>query len=212
MSHLLILYGTTDGHTAKIAAAMGQTLRDEGCTVDVVNAADPGQVRPMSYDGVVVAASVHAGGYQRPVVRWVAKYADELGNRPTAFVSVCLGVLEKNTKTTHELERILNRFEARARWHPGAIKMVAGALPYTRYGWIKKWVMKRIVRRAGGDTDTTRDYEYTDWKDLRAFTVGFVRQWGLIPGLPVTRQGCCCVTALELPPPSDRKVAVSSPR
>ena len=27
--------------------------------------------------------------------------------------------------------------------------------------------MKRIVRRAGGDTDTSRDYGYHDWADLR---------------------------------------------
>jgi menaquinone-dependent protoporphyrinogen IX oxidase len=31
--------------------------------------------------------------------------------------------------------------------------------------------MGRIVARAGGDTDTSRDYEYTDWAALRAFTV-----------------------------------------
>jgi menaquinone-dependent protoporphyrinogen oxidase len=34
-------------------------------------------------------------------------------------------------------------------------------------------MMKRIVRKAGGDTDTSRDYEYTDWGDLRAFADEF---------------------------------------
>jgi menaquinone-dependent protoporphyrinogen oxidase len=29
------------------------------------------------------------------------------------------------------------------------------------------------VASAGGDTDTSRDYEYTDWKDLREFTARF---------------------------------------
>lgn len=46
-------------------------------------------------------------------------------------------------------------------------KAVAGALLYTRYGWLKRWIMRRIVRKAGGDVDTTRDYEYTDWIALR---------------------------------------------
>jgi len=34
--------------------------------------------------------------------------------------------------------------------------------------------MKRIVRKAGGDIDTSRDYEYTDWDDLRRFAGEFV--------------------------------------
>ena len=36
-----------------------------------------------------------------------------------------------------------------------------------------RWVMKRIAAKAGGAIDTSRDYEYTDWADLR----GFARQF-----------------------------------
>ena len=53
------------------------------------------------------------------------------------------------------------------------IKVVAGALQYTKYNWFIRWVMRRIVSRAGGDTDTSRDYEYTDWKDLELFAHEF---------------------------------------
>ena len=56
---------------------------------------------------------------------------------------------------------------------PGIVKTVAGALPYTRYGWLKRWLLRRIVRQHGGDTDWTRDFEYTDWDDLRAFAHSF---------------------------------------
>jgi menaquinone-dependent protoporphyrinogen oxidase len=60
-------------------------------------------------------------------------------------------------------------------WHPTLIKVVAGALPYTKYSFFTRWIMKRIVSEAGGDTDTSRDYEYTDWKDLRDFTDRFAK-------------------------------------
>jgi menaquinone-dependent protoporphyrinogen oxidase len=33
--------------------------------------------------------------------------------------------------------------------------------------------MRRIAAKAGGDTDVSRDYEYTDWNDVRDFAVGF---------------------------------------
>lgn len=63
------------------------------------------------------------------------------------------------------------------------MKPVAGAVPYTRYGWLKRRIMRRLMARANGDTDTTRDYEYTDWEDLNSFARGFARQAeSAIPG------------------------------
>ena len=88
-------------------------------------------------------------------------------------MSVCLGVLQKDPKVQQDLQAILDRFVARTGWRPTVVKLVAGALPYTRYGWVQRLVMRRIVAKAGGDTDTHRDYEYTDWNDLRHFAADF---------------------------------------
>jgi len=174
MPRVLILYGTTDGHTRKIAAALQGILSWEGSRVDVVDARDVSRhVRPEDYDGVVVAASIHIGGYQRTVKRWVRAHAEGLSGMPSAFVSVCLGILEQRSEPRQEVERILQRFLDRGGWRPLMTKTVAGAVRYTRYNWLKKFVMKRIVAKAGGGTDTTRDYEYTDWDDLRGFAREF---------------------------------------
>jgi menaquinone-dependent protoporphyrinogen oxidase len=78
-------------------------------------------------------------------------------------------VLQHEATVSRELDAIKNRFLEETGWRPVETKMVAGALPYSRYNWLKRWMMKRIVRKAGGDTDTARDYEYTDWDDVRAF-------------------------------------------
>lgn len=174
MSRVLILYGTTDGHTAKIAAALARTLTTEGNVVDVRDAGhvEP-EVTPQAYDGVLVAASIHAQGYQRAIRRWVRQHAAALNGRPTAFLSVCLAVLEQRPEVQVNLRRILERFFAQTGWHPTISQHIAGALLYTRYGWLKRWIMKRIVAKAGGDTDTSRDYEYTDWKALEAFAHSF---------------------------------------
>jgi menaquinone-dependent protoporphyrinogen oxidase len=96
-----------------------------------------------------------------------------LNGMPTAFLSVCLAVLERNPAALQDIARIMNRFLARCGWRPAITKLVAGAVPYTRYGWLKRQMMKRIVAKAGGDTDTTRDFEYTDWNDLRDFACEF---------------------------------------
>ncbi len=174
MTHILIVYGTTDGHTRKIAQVLAENLRARRCSVDVMDAATMlWRVSPAGYDGVIVAASVHIGDYQRTVGRWVRMYAPMLNGMPTAFLSVCLAVLEHGTEARQEILRIMERFLARCGWRPTITRMVAGAVPYTRYGWLKRRMMKRIVAKAGGDTDTTRDFEYTDWNDLREFAQEF---------------------------------------
>lgn len=175
MSRILVLFGTTDGQTGKIARALGETLRQLGAEVDVVRAGrDPSVTRPEDYAGIVVAASVHIGGYQRPVRRWVRAHADGLRRKPTAFLSVCLSVLQKdNAQVQHDLQRIIDRFLADQDWQPTIVKKVPGALLYSRYNWLVRIVMRRIAAKAGGGTDVTRDYEYTDWDDLRVFAKEF---------------------------------------
>ena len=175
MPRVLVLFGTTEGQTAKIAQALALAMRDQGAEVDVADAAthDPDAA---PYAAVIVAASVHAGGYQGEIRRWVRSHAAALHQRETAFVSVCLGVLENNPETDRELQAIRERFLAETGWRPTVIKVVAGALPYSKYNWLKRWLMKRIVRKAGGDIDTSRDYEYTDWDDVRQFGAAFAHK------------------------------------
>jgi menaquinone-dependent protoporphyrinogen oxidase len=181
MSRILVLYGTTEGQTAKIAGAVAETLRAEGHAVDVA-AAEESSPDARNYAGVVVAASVHGGRYQKPVRLWVAAHADALRAMPTAFVSVSLGVLQRDPKVQQEVAAIVDRFLTEAGWTPRMTTNVAGALVYTRYNWIKRWVMRRIARAAGGDTDVSRDYEYTDWKQVGTFAREFSRH---IQGTPM---------------------------
>jgi menaquinone-dependent protoporphyrinogen oxidase len=58
---------------------------------------------------------------------------------------------------------MLERFFEKTGWQPRFAKPIAGALPYTRYGPLKRFVMKRIVKNMGGPTDTSRDYEFTNF-------------------------------------------------
>jgi menaquinone-dependent protoporphyrinogen oxidase len=180
MSRLLILYGTTDGHTARIADFLAGELRSLGAFVDVIEArtASPD---PREYDGVIVAASLHARGYQRPVVRWARAHAADLRKMPSVFLSVCLSVLQKEPEVRRDLAAIVKNIEDRTGWRPLPVKHVAGALLYTRYGWLKRMVMRSISRRAGGETDVSRDYEYTDWADLRGFAAAFSTRCGIPP-------------------------------
>jgi menaquinone-dependent protoporphyrinogen oxidase len=128
---------------------------------------------------------VVAGNYQRGVRRWVRAHAAALRTRPSAFVSVCLGVLEQKPAVDTELARLRQRFFDTSGWQPAETKVVAGALPYSKYNWLVRRAMVNIVRKANGDVDTSRDYEYTDWNDLRAFVRHFVQHAGVAPAAGV---------------------------
>ena len=172
MSCILVIYATTDGHTAKIAGVVADALQSAGHTVGIADAS-LNQPHADDFDGVIVAAPVRGGRYLKAVTRWVRDNAAALNARPTAFVSACLGVLQQSPKVDAALQTIVDTFLAETGWRPTVTRRVAGALLYTRYNWFIRLVMKRIARQAGGDTDTSRDYEYTDWNSLRGFAKAF---------------------------------------
>jgi len=177
MPRILIVYGTTDGQTAKICYFLASEMMRLGAEVDLVEAGTR-SAEPSGHDAVVVAASVHAGGHQRSIIRWAHDHAAGLGAVPNVFISVCLGALQKEPKVRADLDRIREGFQERTGWRPDQVKEVAGALKYTRYGWLKRMAMRYIAGRAGGSTDTSRDHEYTDWMDLKEFA------WSFVGGLP----------------------------
>jgi len=57
------------------------------------------------------------------------------------------------------------------------VGIFAGALRYTQYGFVKRHLIKKISKdKASADLDTSRDYEYTDWNDVRHFAEEFLQQ------------------------------------
>jgi menaquinone-dependent protoporphyrinogen oxidase len=170
---ILLVYATTEGQTAKITAELAMTLRSRNITVTRVNAARQPMCDPSPYSAVIVAASVHAERFQRSIRRWVRRYQTVLASRPNVLLGVCLAVVNRSPDVDKEIQAVLDRFVRDTGWRPAEIKIVAGALKYTQYGWLKRWMMRRIVAKHGGDVDVSRDYEYTDWDDVRAFADRF---------------------------------------
>nr|WP_237394006.1 flavodoxin domain-containing protein [Pseudarthrobacter sp. ATCC 49987] len=71
-------------------------------------------------------------------------------------------------------EGYVAKFEEETGWRPAHVGLFAGALLYTHYGFIKKRVMKKIASDKGSlDTDTSRDYVYTEWDGVQRFTEDF---------------------------------------
>jgi menaquinone-dependent protoporphyrinogen oxidase len=119
---MLVIYGTTEGQTAKIAGALASTFRKYGVSVDLAEAGSAWDPEPEDYAAVIVAASVHAGSYQRQLRRWVRSHAEALQERPTAFVSVCLAIVKPTPEVVRQLSVITGRFFDATGWTPNETK------------------------------------------------------------------------------------------
>lgn len=173
MANVLIVYGTTEGQTAKIAQHVGDTGRRLGHDVAVRHAPDVTHADLDRCDAVIVGASLHEGRYQRTVRDFVAEHRDSLASRPGAFFSVSLGAASRNPAERADIERIAAAFETDSGWTPRETASFAGALRYTQYSWLKRMLMRYISDKEGGDTDTSRDFEYTDWDAVTRFAEQF---------------------------------------
>jgi menaquinone-dependent protoporphyrinogen oxidase len=181
MKPVAVLYGTREGHTAKIASSVADTLRARRIGVEVKNLAY-GPVDPLRYAAVIVASPVHIGRHEPAVIQFVRDHRRDLAAIPVAFLSVLLaqaGVemadlpAERRAQASAEVQQVLERFFTETGWRPERVKPVAGALLYSKYNFFIRMVMKWIAWRSGGSTDTSRDHIYTDWASLDRFTTEF---------------------------------------
>ena len=59
-------------------------------------------------------------------------------------------------------------------WEPLMTESIAGAMEYTKYSPITRWIIKRISQKEGGPADATRDYEYTNWSQVGRFADRYI--------------------------------------
>jgi menaquinone-dependent protoporphyrinogen oxidase len=175
MARILIVYGTTEGQTRKIAqriAAVAQARGHEARTVDSATLSGP--LSGGEHDAILVGASLHRGRYQSALEGFVRTNLALLNSLPSAFFGVSLVAASRDPEHRKEADRLIERFLAETGWRPARTASLAGALPYSRYGVLKRLLMRLIVWREGGDTDSSRDYDYTDWGAVDGFARSFL--------------------------------------
>ena len=171
MLRILIPYGTTEGQTARISEYLADVFRDHGHEAYAADIKGSGAPEPDDYDAVIVGASIHSGKHEDYVRDFVKENRNALERLPSAFFSVSLAAHDD----TGQAEGYIEEFVEETGWRPGMVGLFGGALLYTHYGFIKRYVMKQITRHKGSpDTDTSRDYVYTDWESVKHFAEEFL--------------------------------------
>jgi menaquinone-dependent protoporphyrinogen oxidase len=175
MARLLIVYGSEEGQTAKVARHMADLFRTQHHVVDLVHGRNmPPHLALDGYDGVIVGASIHMGRHQRYMVAFGEQYRDALTAKLSAFFTVCLTAKSDAPADRAQVEQYVQDYITATNWYPDQVAVFAGALQYSKYGLIKRFLMKQISKQSGGDTDTAHDYEYTDWTSVDDFAETFL--------------------------------------
>ena len=171
---ILLLYGTQQGQTQKIAGFVADRLTQQGHEVMTVDAsAEAGLPDPRQFDAILIAASVHLGRYQRAVIDFVREHRTAISARANAFLSVSLAAAGHEPADIAGLKRCVTDFVQASGWTPRLVHHLAGAFRYSAYGFLTRCVMKYIAYRKGAPTDTHHDYELTDWDDAARFAATF---------------------------------------
>lgn len=173
---LLIAYGTSYGQTAKIAAKMAERARAAGHTVELCDLTAGRTADAGTFDAILVGGSVQGRGYKRAVGGFIRRELATLRSRPSAFFSVCMAIASKNPDDRAQAEKIARDFPVSLGWPAQHVAVFAGGVPFTRYGFFIKLVMRSITRKELGAVDTRRDYEFTDWSQVANFIDGFLQR------------------------------------
>ncbi|MDQ3861994.1 MAG: protoporphyrinogen oxidase [Actinomycetota bacterium] len=172
MMRILIPYGTTEGLTARISEYVADVIRGHGHEAEAMDLKGPVDPEPDDYDAVIVGASIHMGKHEDYVLNYVKRHREALERLPSAFFSVSMAAHDN----PEEAEGYIEEFVRETGWRPARVGLFGGALLYTHYGFIKRHMMKRIVRDKGNpDTDTSRDYIYTEWDGVKHFVEEFLK-------------------------------------
>jgi menaquinone-dependent protoporphyrinogen oxidase len=173
-----IFYATREGQTRRIAVRIAADLRKLGADVDVFDVRTSAPIAWSHYSTACVAASVHRGHHEREMVAFAKAHRAELERVSAAFVSVTLSEAgaedpkrtdEERRAAAADVQRMIDVFVKETGWRPARTLAVAGGLAYSKYNVFVRFIMRRIARKAGGPTDTSEDYEFTNWGAVDQF-------------------------------------------
>ena len=171
--NVLIVYGTTEGQTRKIAEWTATHVLERGHQVELRDSAAPASDSDLeTFHAFIIAASVHQEHHQETITNFVIAHHELLNAKPSAFISVSLSAVLEDEKT--EAQKYVDRFVSVTGWQPRMTLLLGGALRFTEYDYFQEQIVKFIVMKRIGPASTERDREFTDWNALAGFVNGFL--------------------------------------
>ena len=164
----LIIFSTVDNHTKKISDYISRFL-DSKDSIDVVNLEIINKYNLENYNRIIIGASIRYGKFRKNLYEFISKNKIHLDKKVSCFFGVNL-VARKKEKNTPETNPYIIKFLKKTKSKPNLVGVFAGSLEYSKYKISDKIIIKFIMWITDGPTDTSRNYEFTDWNDVKNFS------------------------------------------
>ncbi|WP_306112846.1 MULTISPECIES: flavodoxin domain-containing protein [unclassified Roseovarius] len=170
---ILIIFGTVEGQTAKIARFLADEARGAGHDVDLIDTADKSaSISAADADKVILAASVHERKHPKWFEMCLAAEGDKLAARDTMLLSVSLMAAFPDTRS--EAQEFVEEMKMRTGFEPATEMLVAGAVRMSSYDYFSTQVLRHVVLRGGKYDLAEGDHEFTDWEGLKTALSAFL--------------------------------------
>ena len=165
MKKTLITYSTVDGQTKEICKRISNLSNNT--FVEVLPISEVKNID--QYETIVIGASIRYGKYRKEVFKFIDNNIKHIENKDNAFFSVNV-VARKEEKSSPETNPYVIKFLNNINWVPKKIGVFAGKIDYPSYKFFDKYAIKFIMWITNGPTDTSKTFEFTDWKKVEEFT------------------------------------------
>ncbi|RVT86835.1 protoporphyrinogen oxidase [Rhodobacteraceae bacterium CCMM004] len=171
--HVLIVYGTVEGQTRKIARSVEGQVAAAGHDATLFDAGDKtGEVDFTGVDAVILAASVHERRHPVPFEVFLSAHRDDLNARRCLMLSVSISAAFP--EGLEEAQDYVDEMKLRTGLAPAAEALVAGAVRSRKYDYFAQQVIRHVVLRGREAAVAGDDAEFTDWGALERTVADFL--------------------------------------
>jgi menaquinone-dependent protoporphyrinogen oxidase len=167
----LVLYGSRWGGTVVVAQRIGQTLREEGLTVDVMDAKNPPKNHE-AYTLFVIGSGMRADKWTKETLDFMEKNSKHLQTKKTAlFVSCQMADRVEPEVREQARKQYLHDTADRFSLKPIGCGFFGGFLDFKHTHGLIVDIMVRINRKSlrRNGLDTTKVHDTRDWNDIEAW-------------------------------------------
>lgn len=155
---ILVTYGSKRGSTAEIAEKIGETLRQKGLQVDVLDAGTVNDLTP--YSKIILGSSVYIGLWHKKAVVFLKKNIEALEKIPV-WLFICGPTGPGNPIEQMDgclypksLQPIIERI------HPRSITCFGGKLVLKTLNPFEKWIINNVKAPEG---------DFRDWQAVASW-------------------------------------------
>ncbi len=169
---VLVVYGTVEGHTQKVAKFVATHLEEQGHSITLhdSNKKMEGLWVP-SYDAVILASSVHQQRHKGSLANFILSQRKSLAEMPSLFISVSLSIAFEGGH--NEAQSYVDHLFSHCNFEADTTLLVGGALQFDKYDYYMNQIVEHIV--LAEHELVSEDREFTNWEQLARDLDEFVK-------------------------------------